>query len=169
MPKTTTAKPLDWREGRRRRAWELHQLGWTQQRIAEALDCSQGSVSGWLKRAQAAGVAALRTKPSPGPTPLLSAEQRAQIPALLAQGAEAHGWRGDVWTTRRVAQLIGDHFGVYYHPAHVSRLLRQIGWSVQKPITRASQRDPQALADWEQTRRREIKKKRRPTDEPSSG
>ena len=169
MPKTTTAKPLDWREGRRRRAWELHQLGWTQQRIAEALDCSQSSVSGWLKRAQAAGVAALRTKPSPGPTPLLSAEQRAQIPALLAPGAEAHGWRGDVWTTRRVAQLIGDHFGVYYHPAHVSRLLRQIGWSVQKPITRASQRDQTAIADWQALHLPAIQKKQRPKDERSSG
>jgi transposase len=164
-----TPKPLDWREGRRRRAWELHQLGWTQQRIAAALDCSQSSVSGWLKRAQAAGVAALRTKPSPGPTPLLSAEQRAQIPALLAQGAEAHGWRGDVWTTRRVAKLIGDHFGVYYHPAHVSRLLRRIGWSVQKPITRAAQRDEAAITDWAAQRLPALKKKPSQKAEPSSG
>jgi transposase len=59
----------------------------------------------------------------------------------LARGAEALGWCGDVWTTRRVAKLIGDHFGVYYYPAHISRLLRRIGWSVQKPLTRATQRD----------------------------
>src|SRR6478672_6169898 len=159
----TSATPLNWKEGRRRRAWELRQLGWTQQEIATALGCAQSSVSGWIRRAQAEGVEALRHHPPPGPTPLLSPSQLAAIPALLEQGAEAFGWRGDYWTTRRVAQLIGDQFGVYYHPAHVSRLLRQIGWSVQKPITRASQRDPQALADWEQTRRREIKKKRRPT------
>jgi transposase len=68
-----------------------------------------------------------------------------------------------------VAKLIGDHFGVYYHPAHVSRLLRQIGWSVQKPITRASQRDEAAIADWAETRLPALKKKRRPKGEQSSG
>jgi transposase len=166
---STPRKPLDWREGRRRRAWELHQQGWTQQRIAAALGCSQSSVSGWLRRAQTDGVDALRTRPAPGPTPLLSAAQRAQIPALLERGAEAYGWRGDFWTTRRVAQVIGDHFGVYYHPAHVSRLLRHLGWSVQKPITRATQRDAAAIAAWTSDRLPALKKKRRRKDAPSSG
>lgn len=90
---------------------------------------------------------------------MLSPAQLAQIPALLEQGAEAFGWRGDYWTTRRVAQLLGDQFGVYYHPAHVSRLLRQIGWSCQKPITRAAQRDAAALAAWSEERLPAIKKK----------
>jgi transposase len=165
----TSQTPLNWKEGRRRRAWELHQLGWTQQEIATALGCAQSSVSGWIRRAAAAGVDALRHHPPPGPTPLLSPTQLAQIPALLEQGAAAFGWRGAYWTTRRVAQLIGDQFGVYYHPAHVSRLLRQIGWSCQKPITRAAQRDPAALAAWTDERLPAIKKKRRPKGAPSSG
>src|SRR6476661_9656334 len=164
---TPSATPLTWGEGRRRRAWTLRQQGWTQQRIAAALGCSQSSVSGWLKRAQADGVDALRHHPPPGPTPLLSTTQLAQIPALLEPGAEAFGWRGAYWTTRRVAKLIGDEFGVYYHPAHVSRLLRQIGWSCQKPITRAAQRDPAALAAWAEDRRPAIEKKRRPQGAPS--
>jgi transposase len=73
-------------------------------------------------------------------TPRLSAEQRAQLPALLARGAEAYGFRGDVWTARRAAQLIADTFGVRYHRDHVSRLLRQLGWSRQRPMKRAGQR-----------------------------
>jgi transposase len=48
---------------------------------------------------------------------------------LLAQGAEAFGFLGAVWTRRRVAQLINDEFGVRYHPGHVSRLLKQIEWT----------------------------------------
>jgi transposase len=165
----TTSKPLDWREGRRRRAWELHQQGWTQERIAQALGCSQSSVSGWLKRASTEGLAALRTHPPPGPTPLLSPSQRLQIPVLLKQGAEAHGWRGDFWTTKRVAHLIGEYFAVYYHPAHVSRLLRQLGWSVQKPITRAAQRDAAAIRTWTEERLPALKKKRPAKGAPSSG
>jgi hypothetical protein len=39
-------------------------------------------------------------------TPRLRAEQKAQIPELLAKGAEAYGYRGDVWTASRVGEVI---------------------------------------------------------------
>ena len=61
-------------------------------------------------RSRGGGVEALNRQPPPGMRPRLSAEQRAQLPALLAQGAEAYGFRGDVWTARRVAQLIAESF-----------------------------------------------------------
>ena len=140
--------PSDWREARRLRAWELKQQGWPQQAIAAALGVTPGAVSQWLKRAAAGGVAALRNRLRPGPTPRLTAQQRARIPELLARGAEAHGFAGEVWTTARVAAVIEREFGVHYHPAHVSRLLRSVGWSVQRPIRRATQRDEAAVAAW---------------------
>jgi transposase len=139
-------------EWRRLRAWDLHQQGWTGRRIAEALDVTEGAVSQWLKRAREQGVAALHHRMPPGPTPKLTAEQRDQLPALLSYGAEAYSFLGDQWTTERVATVIAREFGVRYHPAHVSRLLRQIGWSVQKPIRRATQRDEAALAQWQAAR-----------------
>ena len=42
-------QPLSWHEGRRLRAWELHQRGWTQTHIAEALGVTQGAVSRQVK------------------------------------------------------------------------------------------------------------------------
>jgi transposase len=138
----------DIREWRRMRAWELHEEGWSGKDIAAALKVSAGAVSGWLKRARAGGVEALRRRPAPGPTPKLMAEQRAALPDLLGRGAEAYGFVGDVWTTRRVATVIKQEFGVRYHPAHVSRLVRQQGLSLQKPIHRATQRDEARIAAW---------------------
>lgn len=135
-------------EWRRHRAWALHQEGWTGAAIAEALDVTPGAVSQWLKKAREGGAAALRVRIPPGAPPKLTAEQRAELPRLLAHGAEAYGFLGDVWTTKRVAAVIQREFGVTYHPAHVSRLLRQIGWSVQKPIQRATQRDEAAIERW---------------------
>ena len=82
----------------------------------------------------------------------------AQLPALLDQGAEAHGFRGAVWTTERVAVLLKKQFGVSYHPAHMSRLLKRIKYSVQQPIERASQRDEEAIAIWKEQRWPELKK-----------
>jgi transposase len=150
----------DWREERRKRAWALKQEGWPQKDIARALGVSEGAVSQWLKRArEVGGIEALKRRPAPGTTPRLRAEQRAQLPTLLARGAEAYGFRGDVWTARRVAQLITDTFGVRYHRDHVSRVLRQIGWSRQRPVTRATQRDEQAIKQWQEERWPALRKK----------
>jgi transposase len=113
------------------------------------LAVSRAAVSGWLKRARAGGVEALRRRPAPGATPKLTTEQRAALPDLLAKGAEAYGFVGQVWTTKRVAVVIKRAFGVSYHPAHISRLLRREGLSVQKPIRRASQRDEAAIGAWQ--------------------
>lgn len=156
--KNPTALPLDWREGRRLRAWELHQQGWLQAEIAEALGVTPGAVSQWLKRAREQGESALRRHPPPGRPPRLTLTQRAQLPAWLAQGPAAFGFRGEVWTTPRVAAVIAHEFGVRYHPAHVSRLLRAIGWSVQRPIQQASQRDEGAIERWKQRRWPQLKK-----------
>ena len=150
----------DWREERRKRAWALKQEGWPQKEIARALGVSAGAVRQWLKRArEAGGVAALKWRPPPGRALRLRVERRAELPALLAQGAEAYGFRGDIWTARRVARLIADTFGVRYHRDHVSRVLRQLGWSRQRPVTRATQRDAAAITQWEEQRWPALRKK----------
>jgi transposase len=77
---------------------------------------------------------------------------------LLAKGAEAFGFRGQVWTTERVAQMIKQGFGVSYHPAHCSRLLRKLKWSQQKPIEKATQRDEDAVCTWKTDRFDGLKK-----------
>jgi transposase len=115
-------------------------------------------VSQWFKKAKEQGVQALRHQPSPGAKPKLSKEQLAQLPALLKQGAEAFGFRGQVWTTERVALMIKQQFGVSYHPAHCSRLLRNLKWSQQKPIEKATQRDETAIRAWKEQRWEELKK-----------
>jgi len=161
--------PTSWREGRRLRALDLHEQGWAGKAIAEALGVTQGAVSQWLKRAREGGREALRQRPPPGPTHRLTVTQREQLPTLLAKGAEAYGFLGAVWTTKRVATLIRQEFGVEYHPAHVSRVLRQLGWSVQKPIRRATQRDEAAITAWHDERLPALLAKPRKRAAPSCG
>jgi transposase len=159
----------DWREERRKRAWSLKEQGWLQKDIAVALGVSEGAISQWLKRVRAGGIAALTSHPGPGRAARLSAEQRVQIPGLLARGAEAYGFRGDVWTANRVAEVIGQTFGVRYSRDHVSALLRQLGWSRQQPVTRATQRDEAAIQQWSEERWPALKKGRTTSTRPSSG
>jgi transposase len=158
MEKTLSSQANDWREGRRLRAFELKEQGWKQTHIADALGVSEGAVSQWMKRAREKGVQALRHKPPPGAPPRLSEDERARLPELVAQGAQAHGFRGDVWTCERVAIVIRREFGVSYHPAHVSRLLKKLRLSLQKPERRADQRDEEAIEHWKEEKWPALKK-----------
>jgi transposase len=160
MEKTLSSQASDWREGRRLRAFELKERGWKQTEIADALGVTEGAVSQWMKRAREEGVEALRHNPPPGATPRLSEDQRARVPELLAQGAQAHGFRGEAWTCERVAIVIRREFGVSYHPAHVSRLLKALKQSLQKPQRRANQREEEAIERWKEERWPSLKKGR---------
>ena len=78
---------------------------------------------------------------------------------MLLRGARAHGYRTDLWTLPRVAEVISREFGVRYHPAHVSRILVEAGWSCQKPERRAVERDEAAIEHWKRYKWVAIKKK----------
>ena len=87
----------------------------------------------------------------------------------LAQGAPAFGFIGEVWTTKRIAVIIKELFGVSYHPAHVSRVVRALGQSVQLPVTQATQRDAAAIVAWQDERWPTLKKRLPTKDEPLYG
>jgi len=164
----TKKRPEDWREARRLRAWELREQGWKAARIAEALGVTPGAVSQWFKKADGEGVEGLYRRKAPGPKRRLSEEQMAQLPALLEQGAEAHGFRGELWTCPRVAKVIEKEFAVTYTPQQIGNILRKLGWSRQKPISRAIQRDEVVIAAWREETWPALKKRPETKDAPSS-
>jgi transposase len=136
-------------ERRRRRGVELFEQGERPVNIARFLGVDRSSVYRWRKAA-ARGPQALAAQPQPHRSPSLSAAQLCRLEKLLAQGAAAHGWPNQLWTTARVSQLIERHFKIRYHHDHVGRFLRQrLGWSVQKPIRRARERNESAILDWQ--------------------
>jgi transposase len=140
--------PGSWREWRRFRALQLKEQGWFGRHIATALGVTEDAVSRWIVRARNGGPEALRSRTSPGRPPKLSPTQKRMIPEFLWHGAEAYGFRGEVWTCGRIAQVIAEEFGARYHKAHVSRLLRELHWTPQVPIRRAIQRDEEAIRRW---------------------
>jgi transposase len=98
--------------------------------------------------ARVRGPQGLLSAPIPGRPPELSPWQRQWIPELLWHGPEAYGFRGSAWTCGRIAKVIQEEFGVAYDKGHVSRLLKQLRWTPQMPIRRASQRDEGAIEQW---------------------
>ena len=156
------------------RALSLKHDGWSQRAIAEALGVSQAAVSQWLAVAEQDGPEALHSYPAPGPLPRLTAQQKHLIPEFLWHGPEAYGFRGQVWTCARVALVIEEEFGIRYHKDHVGRLLKELGWTPQMPIRRATQRDEEAIRRWRaevwpELRRRARRERRALVFEDESG
>jgi transposase len=93
----------------------------------------------------------------------LLASQQEQLKAVLLRGARAAGYATELWTLKRVGEVIGKRFGVRYSPVGVWALLRHgLGWSWQKPERRALQRDEAAIAQWRREEWPRIKKRRAP-------
>jgi transposase len=103
-----------------------------------------------------------------GRKPKLSARQLRKIEQALRRGPEALGYASGLWTAARVRELIEDQCGVRYHEAHVWRILRQLGWSCQRPTGRALERDEEAIRYWKRVRWPRLKKKRSASGAPSS-
>jgi transposase len=116
--------------------------------VARALSASCSSVSRWQYTFKRKGLAGLDAKPIPGRPPSLTPKQKQQLEQLLLNGPLAVGYKTDLWTLCRIAQLVKRHFHITYHPGHVWKILRALGWSCQKPERRATQRNEAAITRW---------------------
>jgi transposase len=130
----------------------------TQAQIAQSFEISQGRVSQLYHQFQVAGEAGLVVKPTPGAPAKLTKEQRAQLPDLLSRGAESYGFEGEVWTRARVGEVIRQQFGVTYEVSTVGLLLKELGFTLQKPIRRDYRQNPQSVTQWQEEILPELKK-----------
>jgi transposase len=116
--------------------------------VVRALGVAPSSVVRWKAIVRRHGLEGLQTKPSTGRPPKLSAAQMKILRRILVEGAQAAGFSSDLWTGKRVTQVIRQEFKVDYHPHHVLKILRQLTLTPQRPQRRARQQDPDALERW---------------------
>jgi transposase len=135
-------------EAVRMQAGALFAAGHSQAEVARTLGVARQNVSRWHVRWPAGGLNALASRGPTGPDPRLSEAQRAAIGQALRQGARAHGFDTDHWTLERITTVIQRLTGVAYHRGHTWKLLRRMGWRLQRPARRAVERDEQAIARW---------------------
>ena len=160
MKKTRTLGSKREQEARRLAAGRLLLKGKKNVDVVQALDVSPSSVRRWKKIVQRDGLEGLRTKPAAGRTPKLCKERKRTLARILLKGAQAAGFPSDLWTGKRVAQVIRRKFKVDYHPHHVLKILRQLDLTPQKPQRRARQQNPDALERWRNVEWPRIKKGR---------
>jgi transposase len=135
-------------EQRRRHAIAVLRRGMKPAVVAKTLRTSLVSVGRWRMACRVGGIEALHAKPIPGRPLKLSLAERHKLLSLLRRGPSRHGYGTEHWTLEPIAEVIELHFGVTYHPSQVWQILLALGWSCQKPDSRARERDEEAIARW---------------------
>lgn len=146
-------------EQRRMKAAKLFEQGVSQAEVARQLGVHRQSVNRWHQAWNQNGIKALKRAGRAGRKARLQPAQLEQVRRGLKSGPEALGYGTALWTIDRVADLIERETGQKYHPGHVWKILRSLGWSCQRPVGRATQRDEPAIQRWKRVRWPEIKKK----------
>lgn len=144
---------------RRVGAAELFRKGCSQARVASQLGVSRQTASRWHAAWEVGGKKALAGAGRTGRKCCITGDQVCRLEAILLAGAPARGYETDLWTLKRIAQVIRLEFSVSYHPGLVWKVLRQLGWTCQRPEQKARERNEAAIKRWLRHRWPRIKKK----------
>jgi len=157
-PSRGSSPALVEKERRRLQAGRFFAQGVHAAEVARRLGVSRQAANRWHALWKEQGQQRLRSAGWTGRPPKLDARQKRRLARELVRGPRAHGWKTDLWTLPRIARLIRKLFGVSYHPGHVWRVVRALGFTAQKPERQARERDDRAVAQWLQQRWPAIKK-----------
>jgi transposase len=146
-------------QARRLAAGRCFAQGRSQAEVARRLQVSRQSASRWFQAWRANGAEGLRGAGRTGRTSKLAPADLPRLETLLLQGPRVQGYATDLWTLQRIAQAVWQHFRVSYHPGHVWKLLGKLGWSCQRPTSKARERDEAGIRRWLKHRWPQIKKR----------
>jgi len=146
-------------EKRRMKAAALFAQGLSQSEVARRTGVSRQATKNWFDRWKRGGQPALQAAGRAGRKPRLTPKQRQRIEKALLQGPHAHGLEAELWSLPRIAWVIERLTGIRYHPGHVWRVMRMLGWSAQKPQPKARERDEATIHAWKTRTWPSIKKK----------
>jgi len=146
-------------EERRQEGGRLLKAGkLSQAEIARQLGVSRATVSAWAKVVESQGIKGLKSRKARGVEAKLSQEQKQGLKKIIEQGALRHGCPTDRWTLERIRQVIQEKFKTSFHPKYLSRLLRQLGFSPQKPRSQAIEQEKKLVQAWLEKDWKRIKK-----------
>lgn len=155
-------------EQRRMIAADLLRKGVNEAEVSRQVGVHRQSVNRWAAVLKEHGKTGLKKAGRAGRPPKLNEKHFNRLRKELQRGPEKLGYETSLWTSGRVAILINELFGIRYHEDHVWRILRKLGWSCQRPVGRALERDEEAIRRWKKQRWPALKKKPKRKDRRSS-
>jgi len=133
--------------------------GYRAPQIANILKVHRTNVSIWLRNWEEEGLQGILEGHRIGRPPSITEHQIKELEDILDSGPVAYGFHSGIWTCPTVARVIQEEFSVSYHPAHVSKILHDLGFSVQRPRKTLARADQKKQSRWIRYTYPDIKKK----------
>jgi transposase len=159
LPMRTPGTPQELQRQRERAIGIVFKQGLTQTAAARILGVHLRRVQEWVAQYRRHGMEGIKAKPVPGRPRKMKRKDLLKLEKLLLKGAICAGFETELWTCPRICSVIKKEFNVSYHPYHLCRILKELGWSAQRPARRASERNEEQIMIWQQQRWVRIKKK----------
>lgn len=122
--------------------------GMGERRAAQIVGVGRRTLQDWIFRFRQNGLKGLVKGPYLGRRPKLSPDQLRELAQLIERGPENAGLDTGVWTAPLVARMVNKLFGIRYHPDHMRKILRRLGFTVQLPRRELSRADPVDQSRW---------------------
>lgn len=129
-------------------AIRLLEQGYTRAEVANILNVAESSVYEWQSKFREGGLAALSTKIASGRKRLLTDGQLLKLHKWLLGNPRQVQFDFGLWTRKIVRELIRREFGVDYSLQNVGKILKMLGFSPQRPVWQALERDPERRRKW---------------------
>src|ERR1022692_3313711 len=118
--------------------------------VMKSLGLCRTAIYPWLRKYEVSGMEALVEKIASGPESLFNEKQRQQVRKwILGKDPRQYGFDYGLWSRRIVQALIKERMDIECGLTAVGRLLASLNITPQKPLRRAYERDPEAVALWE--------------------
>jgi transposase len=119
--------------------------------VMKSFGLSRTAIYRWLKAEKLGGEAALKSRRATGRPPMLSEIQKAKVRTwICGKDPRQYGFDFGLWTRRIVVDLVEKKFKKKISVTAVGRLLYELDITPQKPLRRAYERDPAAIAKWKE-------------------
>jgi transposase len=116
--------------------------------IAATLKVDDQTVRRWRRSFQRQGREGLLSRQHAGRPCRMNPQQKRQLSELLLKKPIDCGFQKYLWTQQLIADLIHREFGICFHHDHVGVILKELGFTHQKPMRRAKERDEARIEAW---------------------
>jgi putative transposase len=140
---------------------ELLEKGYSPQEVADITGAHIRTVFLWKQKIKQSGTESLIVTNHGGRPSKLTEQQLDELKTIITKGAVAFGFQNEHWDGKRIAYVIKQKYQIDYNYKYIPRLMRLLGLSYQKPMTRSSKRSQEAIDHWRKYTWREIKKKQK--------
>ena len=134
------------REWKRKQGFEMLKKGMKKSVISKKLGVNRRTVYNWSLRLEKSED--WRDRKQPGSKSRLTKDQKEKLKGIIDSGPRTYGYDTDLWTLKRISEVISKEFNVNYNTTHIWRVLKNLGYSAQIPVAVAMEKNNDYVGEW---------------------